>query len=254
MSNFIDNAADERTTPGFTPQRSATTDSNCSTHSDLGYFQKLARFCDAMQPEPCFLNIDVDSGWRAEMSGLKLTLNQECFIKESIKQILQFVKEGFVDIKDVKVDTLTASIHFNMGVIGKFLSLSEEEQSKRPDMKEFCEPWKSWIRPLGEKRNIILTECIKDMYYKDNIIMYPKGTVIGSIASHPFPKVSESYAYRELLDPDGYGAPHDVLDFVNEKLHEAYPQFNLWCVAYDLDKLSIFDLDKQPDMRVYGIF
>lgn len=84
--------------------------------------------------------------------------------------------------------------------------------------------------------------------------MYPKGTVIGTIVRHPFPQVFKSYAYRELLDPENDSVPHYVLDFVNEKLHEAYPQHNLWCVTLDFEFLSIYDLDKLPHMNRYGIF
>ena len=104
---------------------------------------------------------------------------------------------------------------------------------------------------MGKTGNVILTEFVKDSYLDDGSIMYPNGTVIGTIVRHPFPQVSTSYAYRELLDPENYNAPHYVLDFVNEKLHEAYPQHNLWCVTLDFEFLDIYDLDKLPHMKRY---
>lgn len=237
--------------PGFMPQRSATTDSNSSGHSNNGgYFLELAQSYGAMQPESCFQNMAFDLDLMAEIRKLKLPLNQAYFLHEVMKNNFPLVKEAFMDANK-KVDAVIISHFTTFGQMGEFLSLSEEEQSKHPDMKEFCEPWKGLVRSFGRNGNVILTRCVKDLYFDDGTIMYPKGTVIGSIASHPFPKVSESYAYRELLDPDNYGAPHDVLDFVNEKLHEAYPQHNLWCVALDLDFLHIFNLDKLPYMKRY---
>lgn len=251
MSNFIDNAADERMNPGFMLQRSATTDSNSSGHSNNGgYFLELAQSYGAMQPESCFQNMTFDLDLMAEIGKLRLPQNQAYFLHEVMRNNFPLVKEAFMDGTE-KVDAIIISHIPIFGQAGEFLSLSEEEQSKHPDMKEFCEPWKGLVRPFGRNGNVILTRCVKDLYFDDGTIMYPKGTLIGTIAKDPFPKISEPYAYRELLDPDNYSAPHDVLDFVNEKLHEAYPQFNLWCVALDLDNLSIFDLDKLPHMKRY---
>ena len=242
-------ATDVRINLGFTPQCSATTDCNSSAHSNNGgYFWKLAQCYDAMRPELCFQNIITDSGLMAEIGKLKLAPNQEYFLHEVIKRDFPLIKDAFMN---GEVGGIIISHFTTFGQMGEFLTLSEEEQSKRPDVKEFCKPWKGLLRPLGKNRNVILTECVKDLYFDDGTIMYPKGTVIGTIAKNPFPKVSESYAYRELLDPDNYSAPHDVLDFVNEKLHKAYPQFNLWCIALDLDHLSIFDLDKLAHMKRY---
>ena len=241
-------ATDVRINLGLTPQCSATTDSNSSAHSNLSYFQRLAQFCDAMQPEPCFQDITIDLGLMTEIKKLKLAPNQEMYIHEMIKRATKSVKENFVS---GGVDVLILSHFPTFGQIGEFLTLSGKEQSKHPHMKKFCYPWEGLIRPLGRDGDVILTECVNDLSFDDDTIMYPKGTVIGTIAEKPFPEVSESYAYRELLDPDNYYAPHDVLDFMNEKLHEAYPQFNLWCVALDLEYLNIFDLSKLPHMKRY---
>ena len=243
--------AGERTNPGFTPQCSATTDSNSSAHrNNDGYFWVLAQSYDAMRPEPCFQDMAFDLDLMAEIGKLKLPQNQAYFLHEVMKNNFPLVKEAFMDVNQ-KVDVVIISHFTTFGQIGEFLPLSGEEQSKHPDMKEYCEPWKRLLKPLGRNGNVIHTECVKDLRFNDGSIMYPKGTVIGTIANNPFPKVSDSFDYRELLDPDNYGAPHDVLDFVNEKLHEAYPQYNLWCVALDLDNLSIFDLDKLPHMKRY---
>ena len=243
-------AAGERINNGFMPQGSATPDSNCSAHANSSYFQELAELYGTMQPEPCFQNITIDSGLMAEIRQLKLSPNQEYYLHEVVKQIFQFVKEGFMN-GTVKVDVLIYSYFMSFGQTGEFLALSKEEQDKRPDLKKCCDHWKGLISPLGRDGNIILTECVGDLRYDDNSIMYPKGTIIGNIEKAPFPAVSESYAYRELLDSDNYSAPHDVLDFVNKKLHEAYPEFNLWCVAFDLESLSIYDLDQLPHMKRY---
>lgn len=244
--------ADERTNLGFTPQCSATTDSNSSIHSNNGgYFLELAQSYCAVQLESCFQNMAIDPDLMVEIKNkLKLAPNQELYIHEMIKRTIESAKDGFMN-GSVKVDVLEVSRFPALGQIAEFLGQSEEEQSKHPNKKEFCEPWKGLLRPLGRNRDILLTKCVKDLRFDDGIIMYPKGTLIGTIAKDPFPKVPEPYAYRELLDPDNYSAPHDVLDFVNKKLHEAYPQFNLWCVALDLDNLSIFDLDKLPHMKRY---
>lgn len=75
------------------------------------------------------------------------------------------------------------------------------------------------------------------------------------IRAEIFPKVPESGCYyseyRPLLDPDNYGYTHDVLDYVNEKLNEAIPNHNLWCVALDFDWISVFDLDIVPERKRY---
>lgn len=256
MLKQLPHAVDERMPSGFMPQCSATTDSNSSTHGSLSsyyHFYILAQIYNAPS-EPCFRGgCSFDYSLLTEMGKriqLALDLDQEYFLHEVMRNNFPLVKEAFMDGTE-KVDAIIISHIPTFGQTGEFLSLSEEEQSKHPDMKEFCEPWKGLVRPFGRNGNVILTRCVKDLYFDDGTIMYPKGTLIGTIAKDPFPKISEPYAYRELLDPDNYSAPHDVLDFVNEKLHEAYPQFNLWCVALDLDNLSIFDLDKLPHMKRY---
>ena len=235
---------------GVQPQCSATTDSNCSACANFSYFQELAQINDAMQPEPCFQNIAIDPDLMAEIKRLKLASNQEYYLHEVMKQILQSVKDGFMN-ETKKVDVLIVSSFSSFGQVGEFLARSEEEQDKHPKVKEWCEPMKGLINSLGRDGNVILTECVSDLRYGDNSIMYPKGTIIGTIAKDPFPVVFDSFGYRDLLDPDNYSAPHYVLDFVNKKLHEAYPQFNLWCVALDLESLSIYDLDKLPHMKRY---
>ena len=190
-------AADERTNLGFTPQYSATTDSNSSaqTNND-GYFWRLAQSYGAMQPELCFQNIAIDPNLMAEIRKLKLAPNQEYFLHEVIRHNFPLIKEAFMDGTQ-KVEAL---------IISRFKILAQMGSWNPP---------KSFI-----------------------------GMAIGIIESNPFPKVSKPYAYQELLAPDKYAAPHDAIDFVNKKLHEACPQFNLCCIAENLDTLVIIDVEK----------
>ena len=213
--------------PGFTPQCSATADSNSSEYNN--FMSEAYQLDDVMPLEPCFHGIVIDPDLMVEIKKLKLPLNHAYFLHEVIRHTVTFIKEAFMDVNK-KV---------------------EEEQSKRLDMKEFCEPWKGLLRALGRNEDVIRTECVKDLRFYNGTIMYPKGTIIGTIARKAFPYVLNYFDYLELLDPDNNDAPHDVLDFVNKKLHEANPQYNLWCVAEDLDYLFIFDLDKLPHMKRY---
>ena len=103
-------------------QCSTMPNSNCSAHANSGYFQELAELYDAMQPEPCFQNIAIDSGLMAEIRQLKLAPNQEYYLHEVIKQIFQFVKEGFMN-GTVKVDVLIYSYFMSFGQTGEFLCL-----------------------------------------------------------------------------------------------------------------------------------
>lgn len=234
--------------PGFTPQCSTTTDSNSSEYNN--FMREASQLDDAMLLEPCFHGLTIDPDLMAEIRKLKLPLKHTYFLHEVIRHNASLIKEAFMD-GNKKVDAIIITRLTTFGQMGEFLSLSKEEQSKRPDMKEYCEPWKGLLRALGRNGNVIRTECVKDLRFDDGTIMYPEGTIIGTIARKPFPYVLDPSDYCELLDADNYGAPHDVLDFVNEKLHEAYPQFNLWCVADYLDFLFIFDLDKLPHMKRY---
>lgn len=62
--------ADERTNLGFTPQCSATTDSNSSIHSNNGgYFLELAQSYCAVQPESCFQNMAIDPDLMVEIKN-----------------------------------------------------------------------------------------------------------------------------------------------------------------------------------------
>ena len=251
-------AAGERTNPGFTPQCSAMTGNKSSAQTNRNdYFYHLAQLNNAvgLQTDPCFLghSFDLCKLSYSIPDRILLATNQKYFLYEVMRNNFSFILSTFLNPEvGVEVDVFIISRFTTFGQMGEFLDLNEEEQSKHPDMKEFCEPWKGLLRPLGRGfDDVILTECMEDVCFDDGTIMYPKGTIIATIAEDPFPKVSEPNAYRELLDPDNYGAPHDVLDFVNEKLHEAYPQFNLWCIALDLDFLHIFNLDKLPYTKMY---
>lgn len=82
-------------------------------------------------------------------------------------------------------------------------------------------------------------------------MVYPAGIVGCTVVKDVFPNTNDTDVYRELLDPDNYSAPHDYVDFVNLKLHEAFPDRNLWFIALDFDYLFIFDLDKLPHLKRY---
>ena len=125
-------AADERINNGFMPQGSATPDSNCSAHANSSYFQELAQLNNAMQPEPCFQSIALDTTLMSEIKGLGLAPNQELYVHEMIKQAIQAVKEGFENPAR-KTDALVVSRFSTWGQATEFLSKSITEQNEYPD-------------------------------------------------------------------------------------------------------------------------
>lgn len=184
----------------------------------------LANEYGPIQLEDCFKNITNDPVLMKEIDRLGvLSKNQKLYLHEIINRIIDYAKKGFVN-GTYKIDALIVSPHGTWG----------------------NSPESELIHHIGKFNDITYTKFLKD--HKD---IYRKGTIIGSIDYNPFPAVEKSYIYRELLDPDNYGAPRYVLDFVNWKLNEALPRHNLWAKALDLDSLSIYDLNVLPHMKTY---
>lgn len=139
-------AADERI---LMPQGSATPDSNCSAHANFSYFQELAQLNNAMQPEPCFQSIALDTNLMSEIKGLGLAPNQELYVHEIIKQAIQSVKEG-LENPVRKIDALVVSRFSTWGQAAIFLSKSVTKQNKYPDIKKYWQPLTELIKTIGE--------------------------------------------------------------------------------------------------------
>ncbi len=185
--------------------------------------KKLNNACGYTGVEGCFKTMKINTTLMNEIKQLGLCENQERFVHEMVNRIIDYSKKGFVYGTN-KIDALIVSW-----------------------LDTWCNcPESELIRHIGKYKGITYTELLKD--YED---MFSKGTIIGTLNENPFPAVEEPYIYRELLDPDNYNAPHYVLDFVNKKLNEALPGYNLWAKADDLDLLSIYDLNVLPHMKTY---
>lgn len=178
--------------------------------------------------EKCFKSAATDQALMKEIEKLGgLSINQRYYVHEMVKTIIHYAKEGFV-YGTQKISYLTISF------------LSSWGTSSESDL----------VHHIGKYKDIIYTEVLKD-FKSDGTLLFPKGTVIGSIEADPFPGVEESCIYREILDPDNYSAPFYVLDFVNKKLQDALPNNNLWAKAVDLDVLSICNLNVLPHLKTY---
>lgn len=192
------------------------------------YFMDLAKGYGSTRLENCFKSITIDSSLMNEIKELGgLNENQEFFIHEMIKRLIHYAELGFVNGKQ-KINVL---------IVSRFVTWGNSHET-------------NLIHHIEKYNDIIYTEFLKD-YEDDSIIIYPKGTIIGTINDDPFPAVEESIIYRELLDPNNYGAPHYVLDFVNKKLNEALSGHNLWAMTLDFDYLSIYDLTIFPHIKTY---
>lgn len=188
------------------------------------YFMDLAKEYGPIRLENCFKNMTIDPILMKEIQRLGvLSKNQKYYIHYIMNSIIDFARKGFVGNNN-KINALFVSC------IGSWNKIPESDL----------------IHHIRKYNDITYTEFLKD--YKD---IFPKGTIIGSIDDDPFPAVEESYIYRELLDPNNYGAPRYILDFVNKKLNKTLPGHNLWVKALDLDYLSIFDLNVLPHMKTY---
>ena len=178
--------------------------------------------------EPYFNNMKVDQTLMNEIKGLGgLNENQELYIHYMIKKIIGYAELGFIK-GTRKISVLDISW---LGTYG--------------ECPETCQ-----LHHIGKYDNMCYVKLRKDIDACEGRYL-PKGTIIGTLNEDPFPAVKNPYIYRELLDPDNYGAPHYVLDFVNKKINEALPGRNLWAKADDLEFLSIYDLDILPHMKTY---
>lgn len=181
-----------------------------------------------MTLEKCFENMTIDPILMKDIERQGVfSKNQKHYLHEMINRIIHYAELGFVNGKQ-KINVLSVS---------RFVTWGNSHET-------------NLIHHIEKYNDIIYTEFLKD-YEDDRIIIYPKGTIIGTINDNPFPAVEESFIYRELLDPGNYGAPHYVLDFANKKLNEALSGHNLWAMTLDFDYLSIYDLTIFPHIKTY---
>lgn len=188
------------------------------------FFFDLSKKDGRMRFDSCFENITIDRNLMKEIEGLGVFCkNQKYYLHEMINRIIYYAKKAFVNAPQ-KISSLEISDIY------------------------------SWfmIRNIGKYNDIEYSEFI------DDCCIYPKGTIIGSIKTNPFPNIyvplydyDLSYTYGGLLEPDHYGAPHYALDFVNRKLNEALPGHNLWVKTEFVYILSIYDLNVLPNMKTY---
>lgn len=192
------------------------------------YFMDQAKKYGPMTLEKCFENMTIDPILMKDIERQGVfSKNQKHYLHEMINRIIHYAELGFVNGKQ-KINVLSVS---------RFVTWGNSHET-------------NLIHHIEKYNDIIYTEFLKD-YDDDRIIIYPKGTIIGTINDNPFPAVEESFIYRELLDPDNYGAPHYVLDFANKKLNEALSGHNLWAMTLDFDYLSIYDLTIFPHIKTY---
>ncbi len=192
------------------------------------YFMDQAKKYGPMRLEKCFENMTIDPILMKDIERQGVfSKNQKHYLHEMINRIIHYAELGFVNGKQ-KINVLSVS---------RFVTWGNSHET-------------NLIHHIEKYNDIIYTEFLKD-YEDDRIIIYPKGTIIGTINDNPFPAVEESFIYRELLDPDNYGAPHYVLDFANKKLNEALSGHNLWAMTLDFDYLSIYDLTIFPHIKTY---
>lgn len=192
------------------------------------FFMDLAKEYGSIRLENSFKDLTINPVFMKEIKAVGMfSRNQECYLQEITNRIIQYAKQGFVNGTQ-KISSLKISC------FGIYVALYNNDP----------------IRCIGEYNGIVYSKYLKD-YCCNGRIIYPKNTIIGSINDYPFPDIEEQGIYRELLDPDKYGAPHYALDFVNKKLNETLPGHNLWAKADDLDYLSIYDLDILPHMKTY---
>lgn len=156
-----------------------------------------------------------------------LSKNQSYYVHEMVKTIIHYAKEGFINGTQ-QISFLNITLFKTWG------------NSSESDL----------FHHIGMYNDIIYTKILKD-FKPHKKLVFPKGTIIGSIEADPFPCVNEIEIYKEILDPDNYCAPRYVLDFVNRELNEALSGYNLWTRALDFDFLNIFDLNVLPHMKTY---
>lgn len=184
---------------------------------------------DAYMPsstEPCFNNMKINQTLMNEIKGLGgLNKKQELYIHYMIKKIIGYAELGF--IKNTNISTLDIS-------------------------ESLWEP----CPVTCPKHNRKTCRCMRlvtfqEDYYVSKARSFPEGTVIGAWRENPFPAVKNESYYNWLMNSDLYDEPYFVLDFINQKLKEAYPQLNLWAKATELKLLTIYDLNVHPHSKHY---
>lgn len=187
--------------------------------------KKIKNACDCTGVEPCFNGIRIDEQLMNEIKQLGLCENQELFVHAMVERVKNYARLGFID------ETGISALDISEGLWGP--------------CPESC-----------PKHNLKTCRCMREVYLEEDYYVgkgrsFPKGTVIGAWRENPFPAVKNQSCYNWLMDPDTYNAPRFVLDFINKKLKEAYPQLNLWAKATELKLLTIYDLNVHPHSKHY---
>lgn len=181
--------------------------------------------CDCTGVEECFNSMSVDEQLMNEIKQLGLCENQERFVHYMVKRVINYARLGFID------ETGISALDISEGLWGP--------------CPESC-----------PKHNLKTCRCMREVYLEEDYYVgkgrsFPKGTVIGAWRENPFPAVKNESCYNWLMNPDLYDEPHFVLDFINQKLKEAFPQLNLWAKATELKLLTIYDLNVHPHSKHY---
>lgn len=203
--------------------------------------------------EPCFVNMNIsDKLLLQEILALpNLSDDEVAYMYYMTKKAIDLVR-NHLDVGGYKADYICASDFLSsIGSYAHDLDIGKCKPIGDPDFDNYCDWNKRTVRHLGEYNGAYYHEFIKDFVNDDGSMVYPAGIVGCTVVKDVFPNTNDTDVYRELLDPDNYSAPHDYVDFVNRRLHEAFPDRNLWFIALDFDYLFIFDLDKLPHLKRY---
>lgn len=187
--------------------------------------KKLNSACGYTGVEGCFKSMKINPVLMNEIKQLGLCENQERFVHYMVERVIEFAELGF--IKNTNISALDIS-----------------EGLWKPCQVTYPKHNRKTCRCM---RLVILQED----YYVGKGRSFPKGTVIGAWRENPFPAVKNESCYNWLMNPDLYDEPHFVLDFINQKLKEAFPQLNLWAKATELKLLTIYDLNVHPHSKHY---
>lgn len=203
--------------------------------------------------EPCFVNMNIsDKSLLQEILALpNLSDDEVAYMYYMTKKAIDLVR-NHLDVDGYKADYICASDSLSsIGSDARDLAIGKCNPIDDPDFDNYRDWNKRTIRHLGEYNGAYYHEFIKDFVDDDDSMIYPAGTIGCTVVKDVFPNTSDTCEYRELLNPGNYSAPHDYVDFVNRKLHEDFPDRNLWAIAFDFDYFDIFDLDKLPHLKRY---
>lgn len=185
----------------------------------------LKNACGYTGVEGCFKSMKINPVLMNDIKQLGLCENQERFVHYMVERVIEFAELGF--IKNTDISALDISL-------------------------DFWGPCPKTCPKHNRKTCSCLCSVIfREDYYESKGRSFPKGTVIGSLKKNPFPAVKNESCYNWLMDPDTYNAPRFVLDFINQKLKEVFPQLNLWAKATKLKLLTIYDLNVHPHSKHY---